>query len=289
MADAATTPDPKVEAKARGLGWVPEAEFRGDKAKWVDAPTFVQRGEEIMPILRENNRRLEGEVETLRAQVADGAAAIKESQTAMQDLIANQTAATLTAVKDTKARLRASLRAAREANDFDLIEEIEDQLDDVRDTERKIEAKPKTTPAPSPQPTAAPAVDPEWAAWQRENSWFGKDKRRTALTMAEAAELREDPANKGLMGRAFYDKAAEAADLILNPKAAHSKVETNNSSATPAGDKGGGGKKSYADLPADAKAACDSDEKKLVGKNKAFKDQAAWRAHYVEQFFLYND
>jgi len=38
-------------------------------------------------------------------------------------------------------------------------------------------------------------------------------------------------------------------------------------------------------LPADAKTVCDQQAKKLVGPGRAFKDEAAWRSHYAEQYF----
>ena len=51
--------DPTLEDRAAQMGWVPVDKFRGDPAHWVDAETFVKKGEEVMPILRANNRRLE--------------------------------------------------------------------------------------------------------------------------------------------------------------------------------------------------------------------------------------
>ena len=49
MSEAAM--QPAVEQEARTLGWVPQEDFRGDKSRWVDAETFVQRGHEIMDLL----------------------------------------------------------------------------------------------------------------------------------------------------------------------------------------------------------------------------------------------
>ncbi len=31
----------EVETQALAMGWIPEEKFRGDKAKWVDAETYV--------------------------------------------------------------------------------------------------------------------------------------------------------------------------------------------------------------------------------------------------------
>ena len=55
----------------------------------------------------------------------------------------------------------------------------------------------------------------------------------------------------------------------------------------PSGGGGGSGgrQKTYADLPADAKAACDSYASKLVGPGRAHKDLASWQAQYAKDFF----
>lgn len=284
MSEAATP-----EVRAASLGWTPKETFKGDPAKWVDAEEFLRRGEEIMPILRENNRRLQQQLDTQAGELSEAKQAIAESQEAMQALIAHQTEATKAAVKDTKARLRGQLRAAREANDFDAIEQIEDQLDEVRDTERKLEAAPPPKKVDAPAPPTQPKLDPEFIAWQRDNPWYGSDKRRTAQMHTEAMLLRDDPANNGLKGRAFYERAAAEADAILNPKATHSKVETGTGTGTPSTSSSTSGSKTFASLPAEAKEACRTLGKSLIGPNRAFKDEAAWQKHYVEQYYAYGE
>ena len=47
-----------VEQEARLLGWVPQEEFRGNKDNWETAEAFVERGQHLMPIRRQNNVRL---------------------------------------------------------------------------------------------------------------------------------------------------------------------------------------------------------------------------------------
>lgn len=276
------------EAQAKALGWVPKDQFRGDAERWVDAETFVRRGEEIMPILKQNNARLQAEVEGLRGQLTEAQETIKAAQESIEALKEYQTEATQEAVKKAKKDLMDQIAAAREAGDVKGELELTEQLDDVRQAERDV--RNATKPTPTPKPTAAPAgtpgqptASPEWTAWQKDNPWFGTDRRRTALMIAEAEELRADPANKGLVGKAFFDKAAENAEAILNPVARHSKVESGAGSATaPAGRPG---KKGYNDLPQEAKDMCEHQAAKLVGKGRAFKDKAEWQAHYAKEYF----
>ncbi len=51
----------EVETRARELGWVPEAEWKGDKkpAKFLPAEEFIERGETIIPLLKSQIARQE--------------------------------------------------------------------------------------------------------------------------------------------------------------------------------------------------------------------------------------
>lgn len=55
---AEQTQERDFEAEARAHGWKPQDEFQGDPAKWTDAETFVKRADEIMPLMREQNKDL---------------------------------------------------------------------------------------------------------------------------------------------------------------------------------------------------------------------------------------
>ncbi len=281
MADEQTQ-TPEVETKARNLGWVPKEEFRGDESRWVDAEEFVTRGEQMMPLLRKNNERLQNDLSTLSGKFEETNKLLQASQEAIAELKKFHTEDTARQVEKARKELRKQLIEARKEDDVELQVEIEEQLDEIRQVQAT--PPPKPTPAPTAAPVAgAPQVDPEFVAWQRDNDWWLKDRRRTALTVAEAEELRADPKNAGLKGRAFYEEAAKRADAVLNPRSTTSKVET----GTPSTSGGGGSKKrSYADLPADAKEVCSQQASKLVGAGRAFKTLPEWQAHYVEQYFL---
>ena len=57
-ADAAADAEVAIEARARDMGWKPLAEYRGPPGKWQPAADFISRGENILPIVRDQNRRL---------------------------------------------------------------------------------------------------------------------------------------------------------------------------------------------------------------------------------------
>ncbi len=129
-----------------------------------------------------------------------------------------------------------------------------------------------------------PVVDQDLLAWQKDNEWYGKDRRRTALALGIAQEMREG-GNKD-QGRKFYDAVADEVDRVLNPPKdppAGDKVGGGRHGGDDDGGAGnrGGAKQGYASLPADAKAACDADLKKFVGPDKKYKDAAAYRANWA--------
>lgn len=54
------------EAEAIELGWVPQDEFKGDPKRHVDARTFVMRGENMLPLLKAEVKKLRDENKTIR-------------------------------------------------------------------------------------------------------------------------------------------------------------------------------------------------------------------------------
>lgn len=275
-------PSPETIERARRMGWRPKEEFRGDTSRWVDADTYVKRGEEFIPLIQAENRKLRDDLQAAKQKTDELAQTVSDAQEALEALKQYQSTATRAAVEKAKQDLREQIKAARRDDDVDAELAAQTSLRRVEEEEAKLkEAKEK-----KPEPAAKkeePKIDPAFAAWQADNPWFGADKRRTALANGIAAELREDPKNDSLLGRAFFDRVSEEVDRVMGSRQG-TKVDGGGNSG---GSRPGGGevKKTFDQLPADAKAACDSMTSKLVGSGRAFKDQAAWRAHYAKQYF----
>jgi hypothetical protein len=267
------------EAKAKQMGWVPKEDFRGDESKWVDADEFVERGEQIMPILKKNNERLLAENNETKRQLEELRALHRNSQEAIDELKKFHSADTQRQVDKAKKELLAGIKQAKRDGDVDVEEDLRQELEELKGAEKGAQEKTAALPPP-PQPV----VDPDFISWRGENDWFEKDMKRTALMMGIATEIRNDPANNGLRGRAFYDKASREADAILNPSGRKtSKLEEGGSR----GDNGSAGPKgkSFSDLPSEAREVCKRQTPKLVGEGRAFKTEKEWQAHYVEQYF----
>ena len=75
-----------IEQRAKDMGWAPREEWRGDPERWIDAEQFVHRGEEILPILRSTNRKLQDEVTALKNEVSATKTALQNSATAIEEL-----------------------------------------------------------------------------------------------------------------------------------------------------------------------------------------------------------
>lgn len=270
-----------VEQEARALGWVPETEFRGAPERWVDAETFVERGKNVMPVLRRNNERLEGvlasqaaEIARLKQQVAGNASTVEELRTVYAETLRMR-------LEEQKKSILAGLREAREEGDTEREDKLQDELSEVRADLRTAETQqpPKAAAAARTDAPSADVLHPDFLQWQKDNPWFGVDQRKTLKAMGIAQQLRADPANDQIVGRPFYDKILEE---IEGRSAAPSKV----SAARTTGEAGGGGgSKTFASLPADAREACASRTRKMVGEGKPFKTEAEWQKHYANIYF----
>lgn len=271
--------DPEVQAKAEKLGWIPPKRFKGDPERFVDAEEYIERGETVLPIVKEQNKRLTAEVETLRADQVKTQAALAAATKAIEEIEERHTVATQKAVAAARDQLKAQLASASEAGDHEAVAEITERMVDLN--------KAEAAPPPKKEATAAPApyvVPPDLQQWNTENEWFGKDKRKTALALGIAQDLREQ--GETSIGRLFFDKVKDELEGMLGTKALEprgDKVEGGRNGSE--NETRSGARKGFSALPADAKAACDADARNFVGPAKKYKTQAEWRTRYAEIYF----
>lgn len=276
-----------VETTAREMGWKPQEEFRGDTAKWVSAETFVSRGEHFLPIIRADRDRLRAEVANTTAQLAETRQLFTAAQEAITELRKFHDEDTRRAVDKARKDLVTQLKAAREEGNVDLELDVQSQI-------TKIDAAKATEPAATPP--VKPAVttteakpDPDFIAWEADNPWFREDTRKHALAMGIAEELRKDPRNATLVGRKFYDRIAEEVEAYLAPAGRPSAKVGGEGGSRQAGSSPSKRTRTFADLPEEARVACEQFAKKLVGPGRAYKDTAAWQAQYTTSYFAGED
>lgn len=243
----------EAEVKARAQGWAPKDEWRGPDEKWVDAETFLKRGEQIAPIQAERIEKLTRELEDAKRTIADFAGWRSKVEKDAYER----------AMKDIKARQREAVKTMDEAA-FEAAEK------DAQELQKKVEQK-----------TEQPGEAPEVAAWKSANPWFDADP---ALNLeAQAIHVNIGRTKPGLtleqnlaeVTKEIKRRYPEKFGIEENPRRKEApSVEGANGTRTKAGGK------SYADLPAEAKAACDSFVKqKIMNREQYVKDYFAMESN----------
>ena len=276
--------DVSIEDQARQLGWVPKEEFRGPEGQWKDAETFVRDGENILPILRANSKKLANSLDQAMSKITQLEQTIATNQDAIEAMKEHHAQSMALALENQRRELTSQIRDARNNGDIELEDQLRDQLDEVKEQQREIKTAAKEEKSKPAEKSAPTEVDPQFTLWHADNEWFGTDKKLTAYANGLATMMRQDPENNHLVGRAFYDAVAKEVRKQFPddfPDASpHDKMEGSRGPSR-SGSRG----KSYNDLPADAKEACDRFAQRLVGPNKAYKDMDTWRKQYAKEFF----
>ena len=174
--DAALPPDDSgeeaaIEARAREMGWKPLAEYRGPPGRWQPAKDFIDRGENILPIVRQQNRaltervgKLEGEISGLRSTAAEQLQIIKDLRDMGQK-------ADQRGYDRAMAEIKARQRAAVEAGDTKAYDQLVEQAEALADSRQA--SRTTTEPPPKPaEPPPRPAVSAAVQAFVSENTWF---------------------------------------------------------------------------------------------------------------------
>lgn len=230
--DSVSSDEEKESATKQG--WTDRDEWRGDPEKWVSAQEFLERGERYVPILKERFANLESKYD----EQAETFKKFVKFQEEKEERIRKE--AYEQALQDAEERQRKAF------NDGD-----EDAFNKARADEAKIREE-RVKPQESPE---RPAEHPDFKGWVNDNSWYTDSRAARALADEIGRELGQ---TSNLNGRAFFDAVKaevqkEMPQLFENPnrRRAASVEGANN---------GGGGKrngKTYSDLPAEAKRACD--------------------------------
>lgn len=247
---------PSFEDRALAMGWTPKAQFKGDPERWVDAETFVKRGEEFLPFLKANNKRLEQALERTQKQLDQTRADLKQfgefhSKTAEREY--------RRAFQDIQARLD----EAAAAGDVQGVREATQELVDLS-SEAKSDAKGDRQQGDNP----------EFATFKGDNAWYGKDKALSAAFDALCRDVFEEGYTspkaglKEAMSRlkeSFPEKFAKAENPNRRGPAA---VEGAGAPPRKAG-------RGRADLPADARATMD----------RWVKQGLVTEAQYIKDYF----
>lgn len=219
-----------IEQQAKAQGWVPEEEFRGDLERWVDAETFVKRGEEIQPVLRERNREMAGEITQLRSDLKVVTSHIKNVEQRAYD------------------RAKQEYEDKVQALDGEAIEAVQEG-----DTAKYQMIQTKKSNLKQPQePKAEPQANPGFEPWVNQNPWYNTDiEMRSYAEMigpGVAASLPPGSSDTDMYNRITEEVKKRFPYKFENPKKNKQTVE--GDTAEPVSKTGG---KKFGDLPAAAK------------------------------------
>jgi len=222
-----------VTAAAEAMGWRPLDQFKGDPAHHVDAETFYKRGQEMMPILKAQNK-------TLLTRLA---AAEKTAKQAADFFSKAEQRAYERAVAD----IRAEQEAAVESGDVIAHRAAADKLD-------KLE-KPG---APQDDDVTPEQRAEDFADWGKANKWYATNSLMQAYADSQAQILAKQKG--GFLNRDDLDAVAEkvkakfADDFADDAEPAPKPRSRVDGGGTRQGARSG---KTFADLPAQAQAMCD--------------------------------
>jgi hypothetical protein len=249
-----------AEVEAKQFGWVPEDEFKGNPAEWKDAETFLRRGKEINGFLRKDLEKIQSDNRKKDAELAEIRATMEEFRKYHNETEARAYKRAIEALKEEK-------KVAIEQGDGSRVVEIDDELENIKEAQQ---TKPKETAKEQ-----APGYDAEFVAWNKANLWFSTDAELQSLALLVGQEINaEEPDKKG---RAFYDEVAKrvkeaAPEKFENPARKNASVASSSDGRSPSTKN----KKSYNDLPAEAKAACDKFVKQKLMSQEQYVAEYQW-------------
>lgn len=248
-AEQPNVPAQDVEAKARQYGWRPKEDWKGDDSRWVDAGEFVRRGEEVLPIVKATNAKLEKALD-------DANAKISEMENAFRDFSQHHTKTQERAYKAAFADLERRQAEAVEAND----------LAGVRQVTKEIAELSSEIAAPG---QSAGRDDQKLVSeFQKNNPWYGGDEDLTAYA-------------NGLKLPSSMPTEEQLRTIAAKVKAAFPHKFENPNRSAPAAVEGGGqppkkAGKGWADVPPEAKAFAERMVKQgLISKEQYAKDYFA--------------
>jgi chromosome segregation ATPase len=249
----------EVIDRAKGMGWIPEEEFKGDKKRWRPANEYVQRADEMLPIMKSQMGKYETKISTLENTIEDQRKTT-EKLIKMSEKVGEE------AYKRAKRDITQQQVQAVTDGDVETWQKLEDKKDDLKPPE-PVEPV-KTEPEP---------LNPAFEEWHGKNDWYLKDKEMTNFANEFGRMI--NPNNEMAVNE-WYSKVEDRVkavypDKFTNPARANaSPVDGGSVQPAPSSSDGD----TYTDLPADVKTICNQNVKDGLYKNKE-----AWAKAYFEE------
>jgi len=241
--EAQTEGERDFESEARAMGWRPQEEFSGDPKQFIDAKTFVERGEQFLPILKAQNKNLVATVRKLERGLAEATEFFSKAEQRSYERAL--------------AELKAQQLQAVETGDVQAFKAVEHEIGELQ---KETAAKMKTAAAGDDAETLQEAL----IEWRAENSWYQPDAADPdRKLMSDYADLvaRKMGAREtlGMQPREYLDAIAEKVRERFPKHFAKPGTQPKAKTTTEAPTRGSGkpGGKTFADLPAEAQRQAD--------------------------------
>jgi len=249
------------EAEARRNGWYPESEHTPDKkrpAVFLDAETFVKRGEELTPLIRKENRKLQ---ELVDRQQKDFTTRLERMEKVAKANFDREVSAYQREIE----RLKGEQVKAVEAGDVKAFQKIDAAISKV-----PIPEEPEVGAGTVTEPN----LEEQFAA---DNPWYGADKKLTAYAIGVSQEIAREyferhkvelPMAENLKQTLEDVKATFPAKFAKSNGNGHAAVDSGGDFAAPS-------PKSdpLSKLPAEARNQAKLD---MAAYPKAYPNAAAW-------------
>jgi chromosome segregation ATPase len=252
-----------VEELARAQGWKGPEEFSGPPEKFKSAEDFLKVAEDYAPVSRERNRYLTEQLEKLNQKY-------EQTQSTLHKLADHHKKTAQLAYKRALRELSQKRQEAVELGDTDTFKKVDEEIQELQ------AAKPEDEISPANSGQSAQSHQETLDKWVSENEWFVND-----ITLHQAAIAAGNILSIKHPTMSPEKQLAEIKKMVMEQYP--EKFESDKASKVSpvlggdnySGSGGRGRKKSYSDLPGDAKKACDD----FVKQGLMTKDD------YVKEYF----
>lgn len=261
----------KIEARARAMGWVPEDEWRGQPPKrgFMTPQEFLARAYANTPVMEERLDRMASEVEGTKNKLEETTRRLAETSEVLQEMNERAKKTFQKGYQQARADIEAERDRAIEEADKEGVRAADKRLSEL---DEEHEGSPKAAGKAAPaarQEQEQPRIAPDLVEWKKGNSWFDEDDELQAIAITIDGRLaQKEP------GMALGERLAKVSAEIRRryPEKFRNARRDAPSAVNGAGNRGNSSQragKTYADLPSEAKAACDRFVRTIPGFTKA--------------------
>ena len=159
----------KVEILAKEMGWQPKEDFKGDEANYVDAESFIKKGQDIQDSMRKS-------LKDQKRQLSEMSSSLTELKSHNERVYK----AEVGRLKKELAELTDQKKMAIQDGNVEKVNELDGQIDTVKES---IAVPEKTEPGEK-----AVATTDNFDEWAKANPWYENDKEMAAYADAIATK-----------------------------------------------------------------------------------------------------